>query len=580
MIKRRCLLLVAVLVVTLSACGAGADLKGRKPSPDWSRSLPVGSDVRGRVALAVEGNGETIHMAWPQTVNGQIGIHYEQLDRRAQTVAEHLLPLPEGGMRTVRLLRSPAGDLHLFWARRISGRGWNLWYARMDGAGDVVRQPVRLSPDGADVGDYSVVQDPAGDLLVAWGDGADRQVFLLRISEGEELAAPLRLGPGESPSLTADERGDVHLIWRQENQILYAPLTAGLFEPGAGAQVADLTLSFGDALTGPIFGTAGGWGYVFWSIFSQTGLEAGTGRTEYVAFPLPSPAPSRPERLVLSPEERQNYVAYDGAFPLTQIALPPPVAYLNTDFVGDPDVARGPGGELAVAVAMNQELRQQTTIQLAVMLFADGAPLGYQMAAKTPNLSVESNLTVDEAGHLHLTWREGAGGLTAYYATTAPETRAVLDRLTGADVTNVLLTATAEGMAGLVFLPFAAVWSVPGLLLLGLWKLRRDDEHIDLLGSRIILAVSVLLYELVKLIFMPAILTYVPFSAWLDIPANLRPVLLYGTPLFIFAMGLLVAEIVRRRRDETPTIGYYLALVGVDALLTLLVYGVNFMGVF
>lgn len=576
----RTLLLAAVLVVILSACGAGADLRGRKPSPDWSRSLPVGSDVRGRVALAVEGTGEPIHLAWPQTVDDQIRIHYEQLDRSAETVFERTLPLPDGALRTTRLLLAPNGDLHLLWARRVSGQEWELWYARLDGTGDLVREPVQLSPAGADVRDYSAVQDAAGNVLVVWGDNSNRHVVGARISQRERPSAPVVIGSGESPSLAVDEEGDIHLVWRQENQLRYALVAGGAFEPSDGVSVADLTLGFGDAVTGPVFGATGDWGYVFWSIFSQSGLEAGTGRTEYVAFPLASPALSRPERLTFSPDERQSYVAYDGAFPLTQLAPPPTIAYLNTDFVGDPDVASGPGAELAVAVAMNQELRQQTTIQLAVMLFAGGAPLGYQMAAKTPNLSVEGNLTADDAGHLHLAWREGAGGLRAYYATTAPETRAVLDRLTGADVANVLLTATAEGMAGLVFFPFAAVWSIPGLLLLGVWKLWRDDEHIDQLASRLVLIVAVLLFEVVKFIFMPAILTYVPFSAWLDIPANLRPVLLVGTPVFIFAMGLLVAEIVRRRRDETPTIGYYFALVGVDALLTLLVYGVNFMGVF
>lgn len=577
--KWRCLLLVAVLVVTLSACGAGEDLRGRKPSPDWSRSLPIGSDVRGRVAMAIEGAGERLHLAWPQTVEDQIRIHYQQLDRRAQTVVERTLPLGEGALRTTRLLPDPDGGLHLFWARRLPDQGWVLWYAPLTGLGDLDGERLQLSRAGADVGDYSVVQNAAGDLFVAWGDVSGGQVFGVRIV-GAEASSPVALGSGESPTLAVDEGDDVHLVWRQENQILFARLAGGAFEAQAGVTVADLSLAFGDALSSPVFGTSGGWGYVFWSIFSQSGVEAGTGRTEFVSFPLDAPAASRPARLAFSPDERQSYVAYDGAFPLSQIALPPTVAYLNTDFVGDPDVARGPAGELAVVVAMNQELRQQTTIQLAVMLFAHGDPLGYQMAAKTANLSVEGNLAVDEAGHLHLTWREGAGGLTAYYATTAPETRSVLDRLTPADVTNVFLTATAEGMAGLVFLPFAAVWSIPGLLLVGLWKLRRDDEHIGQIGSRIVVAIAVLSFELIKFLFMPAILSYVPFSAWLDIPLGLRPVLLYGMPVFIFAMGVLTAEIVRRRRDETPTVGYYFAIVGVDAMLTLLVYGVNFMGVF
>ncbi|NLF67322.1 MAG: hypothetical protein GX579_22260, partial [Chloroflexi bacterium] len=69
-------------------------------------------------------------------------------------------------------------------------------------------------------------------------------------------------------------------------------------------------------------------------------------------------------------------------------------------------------------------------------------------------------------------------------------------------------------------------------------------------------------------------------SAWLDIGDIAGRILQIITPVLIFGAGIVVAEIVRRRRETVSTALYYLAIGGVDALLTLLVYGVNFSGVF
>jgi hypothetical protein len=51
-------------------------------------------------------------------------------------------------------------------------------------------------------------------------------------------------------------------------------------------------------------------------------------------------------------------------------------------------------------------------------------------------------------------------------------------------------------------------------------------------------------------------------------------------PVLIFAIGALVAELTRRRRPEMSSLLYFFILCGVDALLTLAIYGVNYLGVF
>ncbi len=131
-----------------------------------------------------------------------------------------------------------------------------------------------------------------------------------------------------------------------------------------------------------------------------------------------------------------------------------------------------------------------------------------------------------------------------------------------------------------MFFPLALVWLAPGLLVLGIYHMRHETESLDRPVSRLLLVVGLVVYQIVKILFMPAILSYVPFSAWLDIGDIAGRILQIITPVLIFGAGIVVAEIVRRRRETVSTALYYLAIGGVDALLTLLVYGVNFSGVF
>ena len=89
--------------------------------------------------------------------------------------------------------------------------------------------------------------------------------------------------------------------------------------------------------------------------------------------------------------------------------------------------------------------------------------------------------------------------------------------------------------------------------------------------------IAIVLYYVVKLIFMPTITTYIPFSAWIPIPQSFETILQIGVPLLILALSLLVANFVRTRYSET-TLAFYLAFTITDAILTLFVYGVNFLG--
>lgn len=231
-----------------------------------------------------------------------------------------------------------------------------------------------------------------------------------------------------------------------------------------------------------------------------------------------------------------------------------------------------------MVVSSKQQARLGTIIQMALVLFEEGEFKGYQMAGKTENFSRDGLLAADAAGNFHLAWREGAGN-RLYYASTAPGVKGGLNRLEVGDLFSTLLGGGLEAVVGALFFPLALIWLVPGFALLGIWKLRRDDENVEERSSRVVLVIALIFYQTTKVLFLPSMLSYIPFSAWIDIPRGIEPILQIGVPVVIFLMGILVAELIRRRNDAMSTLLYFFIVCAVDAILTLGVYGVNYLGV-
>ena len=573
--------LLLLLATNLGGCGIGSQEKGRRPSADWSRGLPIGSDLRGSITMSVEPDGERVHLAWPAAVADQVVVHYEQLDQSATPVVEKNLDLPAGRLHSPRLLPDNDGGFTLFWVTRPAGaEGWQIWVTTLDGDGAPTGNSQALTPAAMNVGHYAVAQGNGSPQYLVWEDTRTDAVYGLELAAGEPTGGVRELAAGEEPALAIDEAGSLHLAWRRDDALFYTNYRSRGLAPTTGTQVADLHIIFGDAVDGPVLAVSDGWVYALWSIFSQSGLESGTGRTEYIAFPAAEPQRVEPERVRILPSEEQPYEPYSSDFALTQLASPPPSPAMSTDYVGEPVVTAGPGGEIAAIVSANQALRQQTVVQLALVIFDDGRQQGYQMAGKTQNISEGATVTTDAAGNLYLAWEEGAGGLDAYFATTAPEMKEAINRFDPGDATALLLTGAMESVVGLLFMPLAVIWMLPGAALTALWRMRRQEEQAESVGSRIVFIIAIALYQILKILFMPAIQTYVPFSAWLDLPTAWHEPLIMLVPLSVFLFSIVVAEIVRRRREETSTPLYFFIVAGVDAALTLIVYGVNFLGVF
>ena len=572
--------IVLALSILLTACQASPE-KASKPSADWSRGVEAGNFVTGSIGIVADGEGERVHLIWPANLGEGTYLRYVQLDAQANAVVTQNLELP-GLLRTPRLASTGGSELHLLWGSRQPGeKNWEIWYSRLDTNGNLSGTSKLISQAGMNAGNFVIASDHLGGVVICWDSGASGEIYLQHLAQSGELNGETSVitSQGAYPSLWVEPNGNMYLAWQTEGSMVYGRATLQSPVPSELTVIAEIPQGTGKSVQGPYLGIAGDWAYVFWSILNQSGLEAGTGYTVYTTFPATAPTNTEAQRLMLSPSEEQPYVNYQGSLSLTQLAPPVEVAWASTDFILSPNVMQGSqSDELAVALAINQEMRLDQHLQIAVAIFQEGQFTGYTVGTKTENISDDPVLFVDTGMHLHLAWREGAAGNSVYYSTTQPVAIASLERLDGGDILNAIFQGGMEGLVGITFLPIIGFgWLLPGMLIMVLVKLFRDQDVLTETKYWIPLVISILIYYFVKFATLPTISTYVPFSAWIDIPSAFGAPLRIIIPLLIFIVAILVADMVRRRKSQSATV-FYITFVLVDALLTLAIYGVNFLG--
>ncbi len=575
--------LILILLTGLLLIGCETQ-KGRIPSPDWSRGLPLGSSARGTIGMVVDEERGRVHLSWPDTSNGEKTVRYMQLDDEAEIQVDIHLPLAEGINRTPRLALANGENLHFLWAFR-NGKNQPLWtlnYTQLMADGRFQHDPILLSNPERKVGSYQFTSDGEGGIFIIWE--SDDDLYLSHLTgDGATAVAPFMVVKnGKEPAIRIDKQDRLHLIWRKNDQIMYASLDNDTLQPAEGVKVARVQLGNSSAMDGPVLGLSDEWAYVLWSVADRGGVEAGTSRMEYIAFPIGAAiTESSPTRLGLMPVEELPYEAYQGDYQMTQLASAIPIAH-SSDFVSQPAaVPQGQHNEVAVVLAMTQQLRQQNVTQIATAVFKEGAFVGFNMSGKTEAFSQEPVIGSDTAGRLHAAWREGGHGQMVFYATTAPVTRDAINRFHTGDASNFIFNGGIEAAVGMMLFPLAFVWVLPSLTLLTIWHMRREDDLLSDPPTQLLLAFSFISYHTVKLLFWPFMTIYVPFSAWTDVPNGWAVPLQISVPLIIFGIGLFTA--VRKHKKSRPYMSgllFFFIAAAVDALLTLAIYGVNFLGVF
>jgi len=581
---KRYLIIIATFltVILLTGCGIGA-VKARKPAGDFSRGLPLPIESSSSPVAAVDPDGKLIQVIVP-TERGEEGksFRYFQINEEARIVLDQDLDLDLGAFTRSLKMASSEDHNHIVWAsREDTADGWQLWHAIVNSKAETISNPKWISQGTNRVSQFEITEDGVGGVLILWEDSNATSISFTRLSaQGVVLEPPSLLIPfGERPSLIADGQEGYHLVWMVGENLHYSSLERDFSYPILGEYVARILVSRGNRMDGPVVGTSGSHVNIYWSILRLTGLEAGTAITESLTFPSRQSHLAKRDLLTAYSASDDLFTSYGGSLALSQIVPHPLEDYLSTSYIYDPRTSLGYDGAQVVAVAADQSIRLDQYIQILIGVYEDGEYQGYTVGTRTTEISGDPLIFLDKNKNIHLIWQEGSTGNRIYYATTAPVARANLDRISMSDIPNLILSGGLEAVTGILLFPFAFPWMIVGLAIMIVLRLVRNDEDVSQPLSIFLLIIAILSFQGSKLLFLPDILVYVPFSAWLDIPDGVGMILRIAVPIIIFVLAILVAEY-RRRRITSPTssLSYFFTIILLDTLLTLSVYGVIFLG--
>ncbi|MDH5607369.1 MAG: hypothetical protein OEY93_10820, partial [Anaerolineae bacterium] len=416
---------------------------------------------------------------------------------------------------------------------------------------------------------------------------------------------------GRSPAVSFGDGNIVHTVWVEESGLNYAQIDPGqphIFEPVLAVRlpVEEAADRGGNQLSGPEIASSEDWVYIFWAVLSLSDEEAGSSFANYVSFPVGAAQNGSPTRLLTFNDRGIPTADYKGDLNLEQI-IPPPI-YLEamekygelydfdmqfgsstvtqTDIIGavsdyilNLSAASQQRQTVAVSFAMVREDRLNKTMDIGVALFSKGLYQGYQNVSNTSEFSDQARLLIDAENNIHAVWREGAKGKSIYFASTAPQAKSYLDQFVPSDVFTIFAPMLLDSVVGISFLPGLLLWwAVPGFLIVGSTAYFYEGAKEKKKFTVGIILLAVLIYHMIKVTMLPSIFTYVPFSAWLFIPTGWRLPLRVATPLVIAGLGLLIAG--RTFKQGKGIILPYVYAVLTDAVLVLMVYGVNFLGAF
>lgn len=574
-----------LIVVALAVSGC-SEPPGRLwlKAPGWGRAkyvahtavndpASIAIDDLGRIYLLVVDRTEDLYR--PRVI---------QLDRQLERLWERTYDQALTAIDQPRILWNGEA-LQVFWISRNS-----LYYSQTHPSGDYLGTPVVISGD-IPVESFDVAFDPDHGLTV-WFAGTEEVPGLYAMPPGQLAGAPELVDPlGLAPGIQYDDRGVLHTTWwhddlvGSDNRIFYGAYPGGRFQPGRETNVYEVYLQPSDGFEGPFFGIDQDQAYILWTLSIRTGLRAGTIEASYLHFPLSEPTMVSRRRVVTVPVDFElDYLSMEGVELDTgeRVSLTDSIAG-RTSVVSNIAIQPGVGQELAIAgrVRVNYLMRKMEN-QVAVIYFSNGSPISYQLLSFTATISTNPAIIRDDQGFLYFSWLEkiGESGRAVYLTSTSPDIRNSIRSLTLEDVRSLSVEILFGMLMGVLMTPFAVIWVIAPIIVLGLtYKIRREHEGLTGLGTMVSIILALLAYWLSKVIILPTMWDYVPFSGWVPfIPEVLKTSLQIVVPLAIAVIGFVIAWNYTYRRERNSAVFFTLLYVAVDAVLTMAIYGAIILG--
>jgi hypothetical protein len=577
------LLGLSILAILLAGCSAW----GERPwlnAPGWSRAKLLGNTFSTDPALLTLDEAGDVYAFIVEKEGDQFKPHVIALDGSGEILWDRVYHPDLIRPRRPKIVWDRVG-LSLFW---LSDQ--KLYHMGLDSSGEISSEPVLLS-SGSPVDSYDVALGSNGDFSVWYaGPRGDPGLYALSLSEGA-VGAVLIDPEGIRPVIHFDDQGTLYAVWANypegygENRLFYSRYPMGEIRQGQEQAVADLRIGVSSVMEGPAFGIDDGFAYVLWTVRVQTGLDAGLVETKYIYFPLDQPTSTPKLQEVFVPVE--YHLPYQQTVD-TALQAGARVSLVDANFpstfqISDLAFNDVQFSELVATFnAKTEYLRRKEQWQIGTLFFDAGTPSSYQLLSFTSVNSRVPYVLSDQEGYLYVTWIENSDdpGSYVFFATSAPGFRKALNVITGIDISQLVAETLFGLVSGVVLLPLGLVWILAAGIVIGLTSwMRKEDESITSPTTIISLVLALIAYWAAKLFILPAILSYVPFSAWIPfIPGWLEMPLRIGVPAII---AILAAFITLRNvyggKERSPI---FLVMIygSIDGLLTLAVYGVHIWG--
>jgi len=569
-------LVVGLTLLALVATGCGlAPSHTERASDQWSNGKLVGTArLNNPVALQVDEAGNNSYVVW---VGLEHELNFARLDEHAEVVVQQSLDLRVNSPLKPQLLLDPTGRLHLTWLDRWEPNQ-QLFYALLSADGQVIREATVLSSPEQRASHSSMVLDPAGQTVeFFWSDNVSTRPgcyhAALDWSGAVVVPAEMLIPEGLFPVAQADRQGFVHLAWRvevegQEPIFYYAVYDAQRRALGPDVVVSEplvQTSMFGGPVAGaqfdgPWLGLDDSSVYLAWMLESRQRGQLGA-FTFYQAFPLPALSqPEATETFDYPPPE----VTYEAVH----------VRGANPTLTGHPRFLDGqPVQQVLAYYTEAYGPGNVETLQIAVTDVQATQTEGQEIVNATAGASLQPSLAVDSQGRLHLAWIDTAGfnRYQVIYASTSPQAKETLNRVTTYEVVDKILGAVMSVLLAVFFVPLVLAWVMVPIGWLVIFTMATRESEISDPHGRSALGLAMLLQLGIKVLFFSDLLSRVTFGSLLSPSLGLflgRWIL----PLLLAALSAGVAWFyLKRARSQSIFAGYFI-YAAVDSFLTLIIY--------
>lgn len=569
--------LAAVLVGGLIIAIAGCEPRRTDPvRSGWSRGLPLAAAEFGdRPALAVSAAARWV--VWGDAVDGEPGLMAGRIGDDGVLVGVSPVGIPAHYPHSPRLFLQK-GELILFLLFRTEAGIDRLAVQRLSEEGRPVGGLIPVSPDDHDVASYAVTQTPGG-FVAVWGEG-ERGLYSQVIPvDLQPNGPPQLLAPaGRNPAIAQDQSGSVHAVWLVSPAPGVAELHYGVIASDGSTSLDSrylgrVTGGLGALFLPPALTVAQGWAYAALSVDYRGGLQAGTVETHVFAVPPEGAGEVRKLPMYVPPLLPESYADLGVGLRMDPVAAEQGP---GTSVRAIGGYSRELGVGIIVVAAKLSSLRREE-YQPALVFLEDGREMGWSPLAITNGSPVAVELTQSACGW-HVAWVDmhASGDYTVLYASTSPAERAVLDRFSSADLVHVLLTVLSGLAAGLAAIPLFLLAAVPGIVVIAGHYILGGEGDLRGGRSKILLAMGLVPYVVLKLLFISGLVARFPFEEWLA--PSVGRALSIALPAAFLGGGLLATGLYWRRSQEPGLLPAYAVFVGVDILLSLVLVGASLAG--